>query len=148
MGSLRASFRSAISSSSCRSLAVGSESQPVPGGNFGARRISRTKDEDESSISEFRFRQGTNTHRYGFTMLWFSTIVLPGADHAAHSASSLSAHERTVCTVEMIGPSRPVGAGMRSRAFGAARLAALFAASANRSCAIGAEALAHQLLCF
>ena len=29
-------------------------------------------------------------------MMWFSTIVVPGADHAARSASSLSAHERTL----------------------------------------------------
>ena len=28
--------------------------------------------------------------------MWFSTIVVPGADHAARSASSLSAHERTL----------------------------------------------------
>ena len=27
-------------------------------------------------------------------MMWFSTIVVPGADHVARSASSLSAHER------------------------------------------------------
>ena len=32
---------------------------------------------------------------YGFTRMWFSTIVVPGADHAARSASSLSAHELT-----------------------------------------------------
>ena len=29
-------------------------------------------------------------------MMWFSTIVVPGADQAARSASSLSAHERTL----------------------------------------------------
>jgi nucleotide-binding universal stress UspA family protein len=34
--------------------------------------------------------------RYGLTMMWFSTFVTPGADHAARSASSFSAHARTV----------------------------------------------------
>lgn len=29
-------------------------------------------------------------------MMWFSTLVVPGADHAARAASSFSAHERTV----------------------------------------------------
>jgi hypothetical protein len=28
--------------------------------------------------------------------MWFSTTVIPGADHAARSAASLSAHDRTL----------------------------------------------------
>ena len=33
---------------------------------------------------------------YGLIVIWLSTIVVPGADHAALSASSFSAHERTL----------------------------------------------------
>jgi hypothetical protein len=33
---------------------------------------------------------------YGFIVIWLSTFVVPGADHAARSASSFSAHERTL----------------------------------------------------
>jgi hypothetical protein len=33
---------------------------------------------------------------YGLIVTWLSTVVVPGADHAALSASSFSAHERTL----------------------------------------------------
>src|SRR5271157_3854441 len=58
--------------------------------------------------------------------------------------------ESLVCTVEMIGPSRAAppapGCAPARPALHVSTL--LFAASANHSCAIGAEALSHQLLLF
>src|SRR5580704_7019648 len=72
---------------------------------------------------------------------WQSLPALPGATERVDSL---------IYTVEMIGPSRSVGAGrMRSRASGTACLTRFFLLLLRtRSCAIGPADLSDQLLLF
>ena len=98
---------------------------------------------------------------------WQSLPALPGATEAAKPDYSLLSKKSSkkgltrrplflvrvdslVCTVEMIGPSRSAGAGRdalpRVRRCTSRRFFLLLLRT--RSCAIGAEALSHQLLVF